>query len=65
MFYLSGARLLPDEQVRIASTKIHGIGPKKAIQLFYRFSLSGNTQHRFMWGGASLTTRDYFREESI
>jgi small subunit ribosomal protein S13 len=42
MFYLSGARLLPDEQVRIASTKIHGIGPKKAIQLCYRLGISGN-----------------------
>ncbi|CAN4117900.1 unnamed protein product [Withania somnifera] len=26
------ARLVGDEQVRIASTKIDGIGPKKAIQ---------------------------------
>nr|ULQ69513.1 ribosomal protein S13 [Isolepis setacea] len=42
MFYLLGARLLPDEQVRIASTKIHGIGSKKAIQLCYQLGLSGN-----------------------
>ncbi|KAJ1681738.1 hypothetical protein LUZ63_023040 [Rhynchospora breviuscula] len=42
MFYLSGARSLPDEQVRIASTKIHGIGPKKAILLCYRLGISGN-----------------------
>ncbi|KAI4973061.1 hypothetical protein ZWY2020_015050 [Hordeum vulgare] len=32
MSYISGARSLPDEQVRIASTKMDGIGPKKAIQ---------------------------------
>jgi small subunit ribosomal protein S13 len=42
MSYISGARLLPDEQVRIASTKIHGIGPKKAIQLCYQLGISGN-----------------------
>ncbi|KAF3452161.1 hypothetical protein FNV43_RR08259 [Rhamnella rubrinervis] len=32
MSYISGARSVADEQVRIASTKIDGIGPKKAIQ---------------------------------
>nr|ULQ69008.1 ribosomal protein S13 [Bolboschoenus planiculmis] len=42
MLYISGARLLPEEQVRIASTKIDGIGPKKAIQLCYRLGISGN-----------------------
>ncbi|KAJ4740341.1 Ribosomal protein S13 [Rhynchospora pubera] len=42
MPYLSGARLLPDEQVRIASTKIDGIGPKKAILLCSRLGISGN-----------------------
>lgn len=42
MLYISGARLLPDEQVRIASTKMDGIGPKKAIQLCYRLGISGN-----------------------
>jgi ribosomal protein S13 len=29
MFYISGARSVDNEQVRIASTKIYGIGPKK------------------------------------
>jgi len=42
MSYISGARSLPDEQVRIASTKMDGIGPKKAIQLRYRLGISGN-----------------------
>ncbi|GLT62794.1 hypothetical protein SLA2020_354040 [Shorea laevis] len=32
MSYISGARSVADKQVRIASTKIDGIGPKKAIQ---------------------------------
>lgn len=41
MLYISGARLVPDEQVRISSTKMDGIGPKKAIQLCYRLGLSG------------------------
>ena len=31
MSYISGARLVDDKQVKIASTKIDGIGPKKAI----------------------------------
>ncbi|KAL2934744.1 Ribosomal protein S13 mitochondrial [Bienertia sinuspersici] len=31
--YISGARLADDKQVKIASTKIDGIGPKKAIQI--------------------------------
>jgi ribosomal protein S13 len=30
MLYILGARLLPDEQVRIALTKMDGIGPKKS-----------------------------------
>jgi small subunit ribosomal protein S13 len=42
MLYISGARSLPDEQVRIALTKMDGIGPKKAIQLRYRLGISGN-----------------------
>ncbi|CAN6447660.1 unnamed protein product [Victoria cruziana] len=33
MSYIGGARLVPDEKVRIASTKMAGIGPKKAIQM--------------------------------
>ena len=37
MSYISGARSLPDEQVRIASTKMDGIGPKKGIQLLYMY----------------------------
>nr|WMV02158.1 ribosomal protein S13 [Gastrodia peichatieniana] len=42
--YISGARSrsVPDEQVRIASTKMDGIGPKKAIQVRYRLGISGN-----------------------
>nr|ULQ69759.1 ribosomal protein S13 [Mayaca fluviatilis]ULQ69783.1 ribosomal protein S13 [Mayaca fluviatilis] len=36
------ARSLPDSQVKIASTKMDGIGPKKAIQLRYRLGISGN-----------------------
>ncbi|KAC9261808.1 hypothetical protein E3N88_46088 [Mikania micrantha] len=42
MFYISGARSVADEQVRIASTKIDGIGPKKAILVRYRLGISGN-----------------------
>ena len=42
MSYISGARSFPDEQVRIASTKMDGIGPKKAIQLRYRLGISRN-----------------------
>nr|YP_010921745.1 ribosomal protein S13 [Pinellia ternata]WIM35520.1 ribosomal protein S13 [Pinellia ternata] len=42
MSYISGAKSVPDEQVRIASTKIEGIGPKKAIQVRYRLGISGN-----------------------
>ena len=42
MSYISGARSVDDEQVRIASTKIDGIGPKKAIQVRYRLGISGN-----------------------
>ena len=42
MSYISGARLVADEQVRIASTKMDGIGPKKAIQVRYRLGISGN-----------------------
>lgn len=42
MLYISGARLVADKQVRIASTKIYGIGLKKAIQVRYRLGISGN-----------------------
>nr|YP_010021255.1 ribosomal protein S13 [Malania oleifera]QOI73971.1 ribosomal protein S13 [Malania oleifera] len=42
MSYISGARSVADKQVRIASTKIDGIGPKKAIQFRYRLGISGN-----------------------
>ena len=42
MPYISGARSVADKQVRIASTKIDGIGPKKAIQVRYRLGISGN-----------------------
>ena len=42
MSYISGARSVADEQVRIASTKMDGIGPKKAIQVQYRLGISGN-----------------------
>ncbi|GJQ89485.1 ribosomal protein L5 [Tanacetum coccineum] len=42
MLYISGARSVADEQVRIASTKIDGIGPKKAILVRYRLGISGN-----------------------
>ena len=42
MSYISGARSVDDEQVRIASSKIDGIGPKKAIQVRYRLGISWN-----------------------
>ncbi|WOH03910.1 hypothetical protein DCAR_0623313 [Daucus carota subsp. sativus] len=42
MLYISGARSVADKQVRIASTKMYGIGPKKAIQVRYRLGISGN-----------------------
>lgn len=42
MSYISGARLVDNKQVRIASTKIDGIGPKKAIQVRSRLGISGN-----------------------
>jgi small subunit ribosomal protein S13 len=42
MSYISGARLVDDEQVRIALSKIDGIGPKKAIQVCYRLGISWN-----------------------
>nr|P15758.2 RecName: Full=Small ribosomal subunit protein uS13m; AltName: Full=Ribosomal protein S13, mitochondrial [Oenothera berteroana]pir/R3OB3M/ ribosomal protein S13 - evening primrose mitochondrion [Oenothera villaricae] len=44
MSYISGARLVADEQVRIASTKMDGIGPKKAIQV--RSRLGGNIKRK-------------------
>nr|CAD91249.1 mitochondrial ribosomal protein RPS13 [Aa paleacea] len=42
MSYISGARSVPDSKVRIASTKMDGIGPQKAIQVRYRLGISGN-----------------------
>nr|CAD91262.1 mitochondrial ribosomal protein RPS13 [Cleistes rosea] len=42
MSYISGARSVPDSKVRIASTKMDGIGPKKAIQVRSRLGISGN-----------------------
>nr|UVF28756.1 ribosomal protein S13 [Saurauia tristyla] len=44
MSYISGARSVDNanKQVRIASTTIDGIGPKKAIQIRYRLGISGN-----------------------
>ena len=42
MSYISGARSVPDEQVRIASTQIDGIGPQKAMKFRYRLGISGN-----------------------
>ena len=44
MSYISGARSVADEQVRIASTD--GIGPKKAIQVRYRLGIFGNIQKK-------------------
>nr|UNA62791.1 ribosomal protein S13 [Oenothera villaricae]CAA38280.1 ribosomal protein S13 [Oenothera berteroana] len=44
MSYISGARSVADEQVRIASTKMDGIGPKKAIQV--RSRLGGNIKRK-------------------
>lgn len=41
MSYIYGARSVADEQVRIASKKMDGIGPKKAIQVRYRLGISG------------------------
>ena len=55
MSYISGARSLPDEQVRIASTKMNGIGPKKAIQLRYRLGISGMPMKRSAGSTSFLT----------
>ena len=44
MSYISGARSVADEQVRIASTD--GIGPKKAIQVRYRLGIFGNIKKK-------------------
>ncbi|MCL7042730.1 hypothetical protein MKW94_024010 [Papaver nudicaule] len=38
---LPGARSVPEEQVRIASTKMNEIGSQKAIQIRSRLGLSG------------------------
>nr|AEM46206.1 ribosomal protein S13 [Silene noctiflora] len=42
MAYISGARLVDDKQVKIASTKISGIVRKKARQLSSQLGLSEN-----------------------
>ncbi|KAL0536915.1 hypothetical protein IC582_025878 [Cucumis melo] len=42
MSYISGARSIADKQVRIVSTQIDGIRPKKSIQVYYRLGISGN-----------------------
>ncbi|KAL8167517.1 LOW QUALITY PROTEIN: hypothetical protein V2J09_009016 [Rumex salicifolius] len=42
MSYISGARSVADKQVKIASTKMDGIGPKKAIQVRSRLGISEN-----------------------
>jgi len=42
MSHILGARLVPNEQVRIAPTKIGGIGPKEATQVRYRLGISEN-----------------------
>nr|YP_010035128.1 ribosomal protein S13 [Euonymus alatus]QOX10151.1 ribosomal protein S13 [Euonymus alatus] len=44
--YISGARSVADEQVRIASTKMDGIGPKKAIQVRCRLGISENIKRK-------------------
>ncbi|MCL7035367.1 hypothetical protein MKW94_028975 [Papaver nudicaule] len=38
---LPGTRSVPEDQVRIASTKMDGIGSQKAIQIRSRLGLSG------------------------
>nr|AJP33447.1 ribosomal protein S13 [Araucaria heterophylla]QJH91736.1 ribosomal protein S13 [Araucaria heterophylla]QXE43690.1 ribosomal protein S13 [Araucaria cunninghamii] len=40
MSHLLGARLVPNEQVRIALTGIGGIGPKEATRVCYRLGIS-------------------------
>nr|QXE44249.1 ribosomal protein S13 [Sciadopitys verticillata]BDC46307.1 ribosomal protein S13 [Sciadopitys verticillata] len=40
--FLLGTRLLPNEQVRIAPTKIYGIGPKEATRVCSRLGISEN-----------------------
>ena len=42
MFYISGARLVSEKKVRIASTKIYGIGHQKAIQIRNQLGISGH-----------------------
>nr|QKE23367.1 ribosomal protein S13 [Teucrium simplex]QKE23580.1 ribosomal protein S13 [Teucrium omeiense] len=46
MFSISRTRLVTDKQVRIASTKIYGIGLKKSIQLRYRLGIRGNIKFK-------------------
>lgn len=42
MSYILGTNLNSNKQVKIASTRIFGIGPKKAIQVCDRLGLSDN-----------------------
>nr|UDH58342.1 ribosomal protein S13 [Brasenia schreberi] len=42
MSYIGGASSVPDAKVRIASTKMAGIGPKKAILVRYQLGISEN-----------------------
>ena len=42
MLHLLGATLVPNEQVRIALTKIGGIGPTESTQVRYRLGISDN-----------------------
>lgn len=46
MSYISRAGSVDDEQVRIALTKMDGIGPKKAIQVCYRLGISDNIKRK-------------------
>nr|YP_009277451.1 ribosomal protein S13 [Psilotum nudum]AOH05921.1 ribosomal protein S13 [Psilotum nudum] len=44
MSYIPGTKLVPNKQVRIASTQISGIGPKKAIQVRNQLGIGDNTK---------------------
>ncbi|KVI10610.1 hypothetical protein Ccrd_010970 [Cynara cardunculus var. scolymus] len=48
MLYILGARSVADEQVRIASTKIDGIVPKKAIMIRKRMKRMQWSLQRFL-----------------
>lgn len=53
MSYISRGRPLLDEQVRIASTKMDGIGPKKVIQFRYRLGTRANNAALMYWSEAA------------